>query len=372
MRMGLENAGWDVVFANDIMPDKEKMYRDHFGGEAGDFTLGDIHKLSSDDIPDCTLATASFPCTDLSLAGGRKGLSGKQSSAFWGFVDVIKKMGKRRPPVILLENVTGFMTSRGGEDFASALTALNQLGYSVDAFIVNATHFVPQSRVRLFVVGVSQDLSTGCDIAESPGFFEDEVRPKSLSDFVFTHPKIIWDMRPLPALPTTEKRLKDIVDYLPDDSPLWWSAERTDYLISQMVGGHADRIAQMRAGEKLSFGTVFRRVRKGKTVAELRTDGIAGCLRTPKGGSARQILVQAGYGKVNVRLISPRECARLMGADDYKIDVPFNQALFGFGDAVCVPVVTWIAENYLIPLVNELKQMSSPPSAKNWLTAAGL
>jgi DNA (cytosine-5)-methyltransferase 1 len=43
-----------------------------------------------------------------------------------------------------------------------------------------------------------------------------------------------------------------------------------------------------------------------------------------------------------------------MGADDYKITVPLNQALFGFGDAVCVPVIKWIAEYYLNPLVNEL------------------
>ena len=106
---------------------------------------------------------------------------------------------------------------------------------------------------------------------------------------------------------------------------------------------------------KWSYGTVFRRVRQGTTRAELRTDGIAGCLRTPKGGSAKQILVQAGYGQVKVRLLTPRECARLMGADDFELkNIPTNQALFGFGDAVCVPAITWIAKNYLDPLVEEL------------------
>jgi DNA (cytosine-5)-methyltransferase 1 len=89
-------------------------------------------------------------------------------------------------------------------------------------------------------------------------------------------------------------------------------------------------------------------------MAELRTDGIAGCLRTPKGGSARQILFKAGYGRYAVRLLTPVECARLMGADTYKIKVPLNQALFGFGDAVCVPAVTWIAQNYLNPVANHL------------------
>ena len=89
-------------------------------------------------------------------------------------------------------------------------------------------------------------------------------------------------------------------------------------------------------------------------MAELRTDGIAGCLRTPRGGSGRQILFKAGKGKYFVRLLTPRECARLMGADDYKLSVPLNQALFGFGDAVCVPAIEWIAEYYLNPMVNEL------------------
>jgi DNA (cytosine-5)-methyltransferase 1 len=110
----------------------------------------------------------------------------------------------------------------------------------------------------------------------------------------------------------------------------------------------------MIAQRKWSYGTVFRRIRHGKSMAELRTDGLAGCLRTPRGGSGRQILFKAGYGKHFARLLTPRECARLMGANNYAIDVPLNQALFGFGDAVCVPVIKWIAANYLNPVLSEL------------------
>jgi DNA (cytosine-5)-methyltransferase 1 len=100
-------------------------------------------------------------------------------------------------------------------------------------------------------------------------------------------------------------------------------------------------------GSRIAYGTVFRRVRKERSMAELRTDGIAGCLRTPRGGSGRQILFAAGKGRFAVRLLTPRECARLMGADDFTINVSLNQALFGFGDAVCVPVIEWLARNYL-------------------------
>ena len=116
---------------------------------------------------------------------------------------------------------------------------------------------------------------------------------------------------------------------------------------------HQQVVASMMNHNRWSYGTAFRRMRGGRSTAELRQDGVAGCLRTPRGGSAKQILIQAGNAQVHVRLLNPRECSRLMGADDFKITVPQNQAFFGFGDAVCVPVIEWISKYYLIPLINE-------------------
>ena len=110
MRIGLERAGWHIAFANDIDEDKWQMYREHFG-DTGEFIVDDVHKIDAGAVPAVALATASFPCNDLSLAGARKGLAGEQSSAFWGFVEVLKKMSAKRPPMVLLENVTGFLTS---------------------------------------------------------------------------------------------------------------------------------------------------------------------------------------------------------------------------------------------------------------------
>lgn len=355
MRLGLEQEGWAVAFANDIARDKYEMYSARFGEADSHFLLDDIHNLSPNQIPTVTMATASFPCNDLSLAGMRKGLGGKQSSAYWGFVRILDEMGRRRPPIVLLENVAGFLTSHGGRDFQAALLALNRLGYAVDAMILDASRFVPQSRVRLFVVGALRDGHANWELRETLRFYESGVRPKALADFIFSHPEIVWDIRQLPPLPRTSPSLSDILEDLPGDSPFWWSDERRDYLVSQMSEKHAEQLRRMMDSHSWSYGTVFRRIRKGRSMAELRTDGVAGCLRTPRGGSGRQILVQAGYGKVRVRLLSPRECARLMGADDFVIDVPLNQALFGFGDAVCVPVVAWIASNYLNPLLNEMR-----------------
>jgi DNA (cytosine-5)-methyltransferase 1 len=360
MRLGLENAGWQVEFANDIAADKEEMYRGHFGDSSGHFYLSDIHDLTAKDVPTVSLATASFPCNDLSLAGGRMGLAGKNSSAFWGFVNLLRGMKSRRPAMVLVENVPGFLSSNGGRDFEEVLLSLNDLGYAVDAFFLDAACFVPQSRQRLFVVGVKSKISEP-DFLED-GFFEDTVRPAALSDFIFTHPDIRWHLKALPDPPQRKNRLDDFIEDIPSNASLWWNKERSSYLLSQMSLRHKKIADKMIAGKKKTFGTVFRRVRNGKSMAELRTDGVAGCLRTPRGGSGRQILFVAGNGSYRVRLLSPRECARLMGADDFKMDVPLNQALFGFGDAVCVPVIEWIANNYLRPVWE--KRFKPLPSRK--------
>ncbi|HCM67855.1 MAG TPA: DNA (cytosine-5-)-methyltransferase [Candidatus Kerfeldbacteria bacterium] len=368
MRLGLEQAGWNIVWANDINEDKMRMYRGHFTDDEAHFHLGDVHKLTPYDIPSVALATASFPCNDLSLAGARRGLAGQHSSAFWGFVNALKGMRNRRPPLVLLENVTGFLSSHDGNDFRKACLALNELGYAVDAFIINASLFVPQSRQRLFLIG--KRISQKADrVAETPSFYESQLRPHALANFILCNPDIRWSLRELPPIDSEKKSLRSILENLPANSIYWWSKERAEYLLNQMSEKHRSIADKMIAGNETTYGTVFRRVRHGKSMAELRTDGISGCLRTPRGGSGRQILFVAGKGRYAVRLLTPRECARLMGADDFKITVSLNQALFGFGDAVCVPVIQWIAENYLTP---EWKEINAVEITKERYAASAI
>lgn len=364
MRIGLERQGWKIAFANDICQDKYEMYTAHFEDADDHFIVEDIHKISADDIPTVTLATASFPCNDLSLAGARAGLKGRQSSAFYGFIRILHEMRRRRPRFVLLENVTGFLTSHSGADFRSALLELNRLGYVVDPFIIDAIHFVPQSRSRLFVVAEITSENEISSIEEKPKdseFFESELRPRALAEFIFNNPGINWRLRDLPALPKSRRRLTSILENLPHDSPEWWSEKRTTYLLNQMSQRHRIIADRMINSAGWSFGTVFRRVRAGGSMAELRVDGIAGCLRTPRGGSGRQILVKAGLGEFHARLLTPRECARLMGADDFVISGSLNQALFGFGDAVCVPVIEWIAQHYLNSVIDAPESRADRP-----------
>jgi DNA (cytosine-5)-methyltransferase 1 len=203
------------------------------------------------------------------------------------------------------------------------------------------------------VVCTRHDVEWPTDGWETLPLAASEARPESVTQTINRLRDVEWRIRRLPTLPARGSRtLDDIVIDPGDDSPNWWSRERAEYLLNQMSSRHRRVADDMIARRKWSYGTVFRRVRHGRSMAELRTDGFAGCLRTPKGGSGRQILFQAGYGKFKVRLLSPDECARLMGAEGFRVKAPLNQALFGFGDGVCADVIQWIAEHYLSPLLD--------------------
>lgn len=356
-RLGLNADGWNVVFANDNAEEKHLFYETNFGGTNTHLDKRDIHSIQSSEIPVVTLATACFPCTDLSLAGDQRGLTpGTESSAYLKFASLLSGMGDRRPPFVLLENVVGMIHSRKGVDFKICLEQLQSAGYKVDCFAMDAKWFVPQSRPRLFVVAVRNDL-------EHSGHFDAvqvksalSMRPTKLIDFISSHPELSWSLRPLSPPKPTNITLREILEKIPAADKRWWPDARAKKLYDQMSAAHQEIVKQMMASKRPMYGTVFRRMRNDKSTAEIRTDGIAGCLRTPKGGSGRQILLKASNGKYSVRLLTPRECARLMGADDLKIpdSMSLNTALFAFGDGVCVPVVKWIAENYLTPLACEL------------------
>jgi DNA (cytosine-5)-methyltransferase 1 len=356
-RVALENAGWRVRFANDNADDKILFYKENLGADGVAPDSRDIQEVAAADVPTVALATACFPCTDLSLAGAQRGLEpGTESSAYLKFTAILRQMKSRRPPFVLLENVVGMIHSRGGVDFQICLEQLRDAGYTVDPFLLDAKWFVPQSRPRLFVVAVRDDLSPFGHKNDGTSDAVANLRPSRLLEFIKAHPDLPWSLRPLPTPAKRTLRLKDILEDIPLDDSRWWTGDRTLRLYQQMSDKHRKIVRGMMKSTRPKYGTVFRRMRNGQSMAELRTDGLAGCLRTPKGGSARQILLRASDGKYYARLLTPRECARLMGADDIRIPKSFsvNTALFAFGDGVCVPVVKWIADNYLTPLAAEL------------------
>ncbi len=356
VRAALAESGVEVVWANDIHPTKARLYAANYPSDH--YVVGDVRGVRGADLPDVDVATASFPCTDLSLAGWRRGLAGEQSGLFWEFARVLREMGPRRPAAVLLENVPGLATSRGGRDLRDAVSQLNDLGYSCDVFQVDARWFVPQSRPRLFIAG------TPAPIGERPAR-PDEVRPPHLIEFARRHPVLRLHAAPLalPPLHRDSRNLADVVERLPAGDEGWWDRARTARFTASLSPLQAERLRHLRRGSSLTWRTAYRRTRGGVAVWEVRPDPIAGCLRTARGGSSKQALVEAGAGRVRVRWMTGREYARLQGVgDDFAFaGLSRNQVMFGFGDAVCVPVVAWIARAYLVPALS--RDASEPAAA---------
>lgn len=349
MRAGLEQAGIETVWANDIEPAKRELYAANFGSR--EFVLADVRAVRGGDIPAVELATASFPCTDLSLAGNRRGLGDTAappggdggSSMFWEFARVLDEMGSRRPGVVLLENVLGFGSSNGGRDLRSVVLELNRLGYSCDVRAIDARHFVPQSRPRMFVVAITDppQHETAIDVAGAPRW---------LVRLFESTPGARIHQRRLPDLPRGPDDLRGVVETIPRAAADWWSADRVARFVESLSPINQERLSSLLLRDDVVWRTAYRRTRGGRAVWEIRADGIAGCLRTARGGSSKQALVECARGELRIRWLTPREYARLMGAPAFVLPQQRrNQALFGFGDAVCVPVVRWLCENYVLP-----------------------
>jgi DNA (cytosine-5)-methyltransferase 1 len=351
IRMGLEPYGWNVVFANDISAKKHAMYQGFFPDAPQHYVVKDIFEINPTSVPETLLATCSFPCTDLSLAGNMNGMNGEHSSAFWGFVRILQAQAASAPPFVLVENVTGWLYSNGGADFRITVQALNQLGYACDVFTLDALSFTPQSRPRIFLIGTKMPL------------FEQDIdpileRPRSLlSDHlkksILSNPDLRWSYNEIPAPPfKLTKGLGKIVEDMDEDDPRWWSQDEVNRHLKMMKETHLQRVLKLASNEQLAYRTFFRRIREGQQRAEVRDDDLAGCLRTAVGGSGKQFLIQAGQGRILMRTMTPREYARLQGVPDkYPIAAEGVQAFTGFGDAVCVPVLSWIAQHILNPLV---------------------
>ena len=272
-----------------------------------------------------SLVWASFPCQDLSLAGNGAGLKGKRSGTFWPFWTLVTKLCEqsRAPELLVLENVVGTVTSHGGRDFRAILAAAVRAGYRVGSFVIDAVDFVPQSRKRLFFVFVRDDVVVpGHLTTPSPS---PQWHPVSLTEALDLSPRSTrdaWIWWRLPAPPCRITSLSDLIEDEPK-GVAWNSYAHTRKLLEMMTLVNREKVREAQRANRRIVGTVYRRTRpngKGRKIqrAEVRFDGISGCLRTPAGGSSRQTILVVEGRSIRSRLLSPREAARLMGvADSY-------------------------------------------------------
>jgi len=223
---GMARAGlgekWNCLFANEFDVKKTAVYEKYW--PASDvLRVGDIGKLTSSDIPGkADLAWASFPCQDLSLAGAGAGLNGDRSGTFWPFWRLMQRLIEegRAPKIIVLENVGGALTSHGGKDFTAICLSFAKAGYRFGALIVDAVHFVPQSRPRLFIIALLSDVALPAGLA-SDGFTRSSPwQPRGLlTAFEKLPPNIrekwIWWNLPAPA--PRNAAASDLIDDNPID-----------------------------------------------------------------------------------------------------------------------------------------------------------
>lgn len=359
---GMVRAGlgpeWRCLFANDFDHKKGRIYRANWGGD--ELKTADVGSLTTKDLPGTAdLAWASFPCQDLSLAGGGAGLKGDRSGTFWPFWNLMKRLIKeaRTPRVIVLENVCGTLNSHDWKDFATICDSFQQAGYAVGAVVVNAELFVPQSRPRLFIIAVHENAQVPEGLmAEGPLPWHtrtlrtayEKLAPKTKREWIW------WNL-PLP--PKREVSFTDLIEDNPE-SASWFSAEETRQLLGMMSPVNRAKVTEAKRQGRKIVGGVYKRTRaneKGRKVqrAEVRFDDVSGCLRTPAGGSSRQVIVMVDGRSVKARLISSRETARLMGLpDDYILPKNYNEAYHLTGDGVVVPVVRHLAEHIFEPVLD--------------------
>jgi len=319
------------VWSNDISEKKVAVYRSNF--ESDHLVLDDIKNIHGVDLPYAHLSWASFPCQDLSLAGSMDGIDAERSGLVWEWLRILQEM--RQPPAVLvIENVAGLLSANKGDHYIKLHQALIEFGYKSGAMLIDAVHFVPQSRPRVFVIAVRKDIAVPDYLMDTKPTWLHNKAAVVLGNIL---PDWIWWKASKPDNRYTV--LKDIIDLsIPYDK---------DDVLRLIPPKHREKLDSM----ENVIATGYRRTRNGKQCLELRFDGIAGCLRTPEGGSSKQFVVVKHNGDLRARLLSPREAARLMGVpDSFLLPNAYNDGYKAMGDAVVMPVSSFIGKSFLTKL----------------------
>lgn len=377
---GMVRAGlggrWKCQFANDSDPLKVQVYADNWGD--AEILEDDIHKVKVVDLGRrVDLAWASFPCQDLSAAGNGLGIgqasavNRTRSGTFWAFIDLMKGLKARRrlPRILVLENVAGLLTTNGGEEFNAVIAALAKLEMRAGAVVVDARHFVPQSRPRVFIVAVSKTAKVADELvldASDPTWHPDSL--VKAVERLSPQCRKNWIWFNLGAAPYLKKTLRNIVR----DRPVgvgWHTPAETRRLIGMMSDMHRQKLSEAKKSGKRMVGTLSLRMRpsNGKTVqrTEICFRGLAGCLRTPKGGGSRPRIIVVKGADVRTRLLAPAEAASLMGLKaSYHLPETYDYAFRVIGDGVAVPVVSFLRAKLLNPLLRSVAKSRRARASK--------
>ena len=373
-------ASWACPFAVDSNFRKANAYQLAFG-PGGGFVRRDVRALTLADLPAGTpdLWWASSPCQDLSVAGPRVGVGGPRSGVLWPVMSLLHRSAAdgRAPPLVVLENVAGAMTGRGGEDFVALCTALVSAGYRVGGVVIDAVRFLPVSRVRLFLIAVRDGhpvpvglLSDGPEAPWHPPILRKAVArlpPMAARRWIWWH---LPEPRPMSV------RLTDILDRDPP-ADAWLSERRTADWLGALAPRDATRLDQALSSDGRTLATANRRTRGlrggGRAQLEPRWDGIAHCMVLPRGGGpSRQLVIDVHGGRARLRQLTRGELARLAGIPDGHA-LPTNPITVGHivGEGVAVPAVAWLARHLLDPLAGLPQSADTCVGGANGLLQSG-
>lgn len=153
--LGFEQAGFNVVWANEIKPQCRATYiRNHPNTE---FVLGDVCKIDPNSIPDCDGFVGGPPCQSWSVGGKQKGLDDERGQLFLKYIELIKT---KKPKFFVIENVKGMLDDKFKEVFNDFVKRLDGAGYDVKWTLLDAVDFrIPQNRERVFFVGFKKELN---------------------------------------------------------------------------------------------------------------------------------------------------------------------------------------------------------------------
>jgi DNA (cytosine-5)-methyltransferase 1 len=316
--------GWECVFANDVSLEKAAAYNMNFGGRNSHLLRRDVFDVKLAYLPPgrvycCWL---SPPCVGHSEAGNRKGFDEAESRAFWPAWALIEQLNRegRAPLTAVFENVSGIKP----ENLRAVQAAFARADYIHATRVIDTAHFVPQTRERMFVVGVHRDLNV------DPG-------P------IFT--------AAMEALPRRTIHFVDVID---------WDSNFREYPVDE-VGRYLTMLSPLQRAELDRIRALGRRVAipaakrmrgpKGARTQQIEIQpGLAYALKVvSKGGSSHQFLFIVEGSWTRFRAIAPREAARLMGLPDSYVLPPRSpiEALDLCGDGVAVPVVRFLVERVI-------------------------
>lgn len=171
MDLGFKNAGFKIIWANDIDPDCVSTYRKNIGSE---IILGNIEKIDFNSIPQADVVIGGFPCQGFSIANVNRVVNDERNILYRYFVKII---AETQPKFFVAENVKGLLSIGRGSVFEKVLSDFSSAGYKCQHALLNASRYgVPQSRERVFILGMRDDLNIEVDFPPKPNYFE---KPRS-------------------------------------------------------------------------------------------------------------------------------------------------------------------------------------------------